>query len=86
MTAAAQRYATLEQQVLLGRAMGTLPEAEEDRLLEEMDDLWWQMAEAEREEANQRAAESAELEAPADLGLEDNAVERGSQQHPRKVA
>ena len=60
MTEANERYLALEQQLVRGRALGTLSEAEDDHLLEQMDDLWWRMTAEECDAANKRAAEDAQ--------------------------
>jgi len=52
MTPAAQRYLQLEQRLVRERALGTLSSLDEDQLLEEMGDLWWEMTEAECDSAN----------------------------------
>ena len=44
----AEKYALLEAQMLRGRALGTLSEDAVDQILEQMDDLWLQMSDAER--------------------------------------
>ena len=59
MTPAAHRHMELERQLVVGRALGTLSDAEEDAVLEEMGDLWWQMTDPECDEANRRAAAHA---------------------------
>jgi hypothetical protein len=59
MTVANNRYLDLERHLVRGRALGTLSEAEDDRLLEQMDDLWWEMTAEECDAANRRAAEDA---------------------------
>lgn len=49
MTVAYDQYKELTQQLNEGRERGTLGEAQEDALLDQMDDAWWAMTEAERE-------------------------------------
>lgn len=55
MTPAAQRHLQLENQLNSGRELDSLSEEDEDSLLEEMGDVWWDMTDAEHEEANHRA-------------------------------
>ncbi len=54
MSDIAQKYKELEEQVLYGRPRG-MTEEQEDLLLEEMDDLWYQMTINERAEVSMRA-------------------------------
>lgn len=53
---ATQRYAQMEQQLLMGRADGTLTGEAETALLEEMDEAWDVLDERERALASARAA------------------------------
>lgn len=62
MTKAAQRHLELENQLLLGRISDILSEADEDALLEEMGDIWWDMTDDERERADHRARRENETE------------------------
>jgi len=43
--------------LLNGRVNGTISEAKDDELLEEMDDLWWKLTEEEQVRANKRTAQ-----------------------------
>lgn len=86
MTDAAFRYGQLEQLILRGRALQTLPEDEEDALLEQMDILWLRMAPAERDACNERAEVMLSIQAPTSLDYLDRNVRRGSKSSPRKVA
>ena len=83
---AAEKYALLEAQMLRGRSLGTLSPDALDRILEEMDDLWLQMSEDERQQANRRAAAWARAPVPDDLGLRDRVVGPGSHGLPREAA
>lgn len=49
MTQAAHKYGALLRRYVEGLDGGSLTQAQEDSLLEEMDDLWWQMTEEERD-------------------------------------
>lgn len=86
MNDAAQRYIRLEEQILEGRALGTLDEETEDTLLEEMDDLWLEMTEEDREWANQRAQKMLAVEAPEKLPWVDLDLRRGTTERPRQAA
>ncbi len=83
---AAEKYALIEAQMLRGRSLGTLPEAAQDRILEAMDDLWLQMSDTERREADLRAKAWANAPAPDDLGLRDRVVHPGEHALPREAA
>jgi len=90
MTTAARRYEDLTRQLLEGRARGefkkgTPGEAREDALLEEMDDCWWEMSEAERDEADRRLEESRRISAPERLDAVDVAVPRRATFMPREA-
>lgn len=50
-------YRILELRLLNGRVNGTISEAKDDELLEEMDDLWWKLTEEEQVRANKRTAQ-----------------------------
>lgn len=82
---AARTYAILEAKMLRDRALGLLAETAYDAILEEMDELWEQMSEDERLEANARAAAIARLRAPETLAL-DVEVEEGDADLPRRAA
>jgi hypothetical protein len=64
------RYRELTQRLLEAEAWGTLSEAEEDALRNDMDSIWWAMTEVERDEADAWLA-SQRAKAPEDLGLVD---------------
>ena len=83
---AAERYALLERQMLRGRSLGTLSEEGLDRTLEEMDDLWLQLSDAERRQAEERAAAWAASDAPDELGLRERVVPLGGHTLPREAA
>ncbi|MFH1865037.1 MAG: hypothetical protein ABIK85_04070 [Candidatus Eisenbacteria bacterium] len=91
MTDAARRYEELTRQLLEGRARGEFGkgspgEAREDELLERMDDCWWEMSEAERDEADRRLEESRRISAPDELDAVDVKVPSGGDFMPRQVA
>ena len=50
-------YRILEIKLLNGRINGTISETEDDKLLEEMDDLWWKLSKEEQVRANKRMAQ-----------------------------
>jgi hypothetical protein len=52
MTEAGRKYDELERRILMGRVNGTLTGAEENSLIEQMDDVWWDMTEEEVAIAN----------------------------------
>ena len=54
MTDLAQRYLELEKQLYEGRLKKTLSDEEDDDLCEEMGDMWWDLTDKERDEANAR--------------------------------
>jgi len=68
-TTAGTEYAHLERLLLVGRALRTLSERDEERLLEAMDVLWWRMTDDERAEADERPVAAIEG-TPVDLGLD----------------
>jgi len=53
--------------------------------LEEMDDCWWEMSEAERDEADRRLEESRRISAPERLDAVDVAVPRRATFMPREA-
>lgn len=55
-------YETAMVSLLLMRASGSLTEEEEDRILEALDDLWWEMSDEERREVNGNLQEILERE------------------------
>jgi hypothetical protein len=81
----AQQYLLLEALMLRGRALGTVAEAQLDSLLEEMDQLWDQMSNDERQEADRHAAAMAAISAPDELHLQDVATRVGYLLMPRVV-
>lgn len=86
MTSAASQYEELQKSILRGRALGTLPEEAEDSLLEQMDDLWWEMTEEERREADRRAAESQHIRIREELHHRDTSLPQGANSLPREAA
>jgi len=91
MTDAARRYEELTRQLLEGRARGdfeegTPGEALEDELLEEMDDCWWEMSDADRQEAERQLEESRSISAPEILDAIDVALPDGAKILPRRMA
>jgi hypothetical protein len=82
----ASRYYEVERQVMVGRARGTLAEAREDELLEESDELWLAMTDAERAEVDARVREYVTADAPASLGMVDLPVDVGQGDMPRAAA
>lgn len=82
----AEKYALLEAQMLRGRSLGTLSEESLDQILEEMDELWSDMGEVAKEQANVRAAAWARSTTPEDLGLRDRVVSAGASMLPREAA
>lgn len=88
MSDAATRYEDHMRRLLDGRARGAFTgaaEADEDRLLEQMDVCWWEMTEAEQQEAERRLAEARRISAPESLG-DDVALDEGDRLPPRKAA
>jgi hypothetical protein len=55
MTEGATKHLELERRLEEGWRNATLTEVEEDVILEEMGDLWWEMTENEHADANRRA-------------------------------
>jgi hypothetical protein len=55
---AAQTYARLRLFLLKGRRDGSLTEESEDKLLDEMDGVWWAMSVAERAESERTLPEA----------------------------
>ena len=88
MIGAARRYRELMTTLLMDRELagGTLREEEESRHVEALDRCWWAMSQEEQEEAERWLANDRSIEAPADLLVEDVAVERGKRSLPRKAA
>lgn len=66
-------YRLLMRSVLRGRALGTVTEAVEDAILEEMDGLWYEMSDAERAIINATAADIPT--APERLGMIDTPLD-----------
>lgn len=86
MSPTAQRYFAIEQEILWGRAHGRRPESQDDRLLEESDELWLRMTEDERAAADARGrAYTATKTAPA-LPFLDTSVRIGDSDAPRRAA
>jgi hypothetical protein len=89
MTSAARRYEDLTRELLEGRErgefVGSAGEAREDELLEIMDDCWWKMSEAERDEADRRLEESRKVRAPENLDEVDVSVPARGHVMPRRV-
>jgi hypothetical protein len=88
---AARRYEDLTRRLLEGRARGefereTPGEAREDELLEQMDDCWWEMSEADRDEADRRLEEARRISAPERLDAVDVKVPRKAAFMPRQAA
>jgi hypothetical protein len=55
VTDVAEKYRACVDRLERGRADGTLTEEEDDLLLDEMDDLWYEMTESECREFNNMA-------------------------------
>ena len=83
---AAQRYQLLNNHQLRARALGTATEAQLDAVLDEMDTLWDDMSETERDQANAHAAALARIPAPDDLCLRDDLRAIGDHHLPRQAA
>lgn len=83
---AADRFHQIEREIMVGRARGTLNEAQEDELLEESDALWLVLSVDERSEVEERVRGYVAADAPAVLGLVDRPVEVGNTDAPRAAA
>lgn len=86
LVSAADRYHQIEREILVGRARGTLNEAQEDDLLEESDALWLLLSAEERREVEDRIRVCVAADAPTELGLVDLPVEVGHTDAPRAAA
>ncbi len=80
-----ERYRELTEKLLEDEAWGTLSEAADDAIREEMDSLWWAMTEDERADADSWLAEQR-ARAPIDLGLIEAAELDPGPTHRRPVA
>jgi hypothetical protein len=67
--AALKKHIQLIRQLLSGRLLGTLTEAAEDRLADDLEELWWKMTNEDQHRANawlanQRAAANIPMKKP----------------------
>jgi len=80
-------YEELMRRLLDGRARGLFDgdaEDDEDRLLEEMDAVWWKLTDAEQQVIEQRREEARRIHAPEKLGAQDS--ETRDHVAPRRAA
>lgn len=82
---AAIEHHRLGQEVLDGRAEGTLDQAREDALLARLDALWEQLSEPEREIERQAAADALALGGLDTLPLVDVDVKEGTTSGPPRA-
>lgn len=80
MTEAALQYENLLRQLLDLRSSKDYDEELEDEILDQMDDCWWNMTDAEHDELDQ----AIQINAPKELGLVDTEVSIGNCVAPRK--
>lgn len=65
---------------------GILPLEVESAFVEQLDDLWWQLTDAQQEALEYELKSSLTLVAPERLDLVDRSVPTGGNEAPRKAA
>ena len=82
-----ERYRILLSQLLFEReaAGGDLPEEEESRYVELLDDVWWQLSPSEQEQI-ERELKQVTVQVAEEPDLVDLAVAEGSSALPRRAA
>lgn len=88
MNEAAERYFKLMFDLLVARQLngGDLPDDEEARRAEELDEQWALMTDAEREQAEAVFSGPSLVGAPEDLQQEDLELSKGATDPPRREA
>ena len=82
------RYRTLLGQLLFEReaAGGELPDDEESRFVERLDEVWWQLSPEEQELVDRELVGPGTPQVSEELNLIDCEVSKGSKALPRKAA